>query len=317
MSVPTSQAAFRTVVEGLDRTTESGQDTFAALVKLAPAFAQVYGTAEQVLSDTISSITEQLRAAEAERERIISAAVGQFDGLERELLALGGNVEAVRALDLEQIDPINRNLQKFVWALEDVSSAVDKYRQHMDELAGAGEGIAAYVALLRSGVSGKAGNVAGLYRNDLAQAQAGDIDASGRIVGSAQAYLEQIARTSSTRTQYDIAATRIAAELSALPATQTYAEQQLEELRNIVTAMDAFSLSFADALAAGFEGLDANLDGLLTYEELTNALSGIATDAEIVALIEAVDRNGDGQISALELVRQSVGELAGDRKSVV
>jgi hypothetical protein len=73
-----------------------------------------------------------------------------------------------------------------------------------------------------------------IYRADLDRARLGDADASNAIPESAGAYLEALRQQARTRTEYDIAATRIANELEALPATKTYAQQQAESLAKLV-----------------------------------------------------------------------------------
>jgi Ca2+-binding EF-hand superfamily protein len=56
-----------------------------------------------------------------------------------------------------------------------------------------------------------------------------------------------------------------------------------------------------NSLNNGFSLLDTNLDGKLTFEELTRGLRGKATDTEIRSLISSVDLNGDNLVSAYEL----------------
>jgi Ca2+-binding EF-hand superfamily protein len=78
--------------------------------------------------------------------------------------------------------------------------------------------------------------------------------------------------------------------------------------------LNAEIVSLAKVTVKEFERLDSNVDGLLNFDELTKGLKGIATDAQITRLIESVDVNGDGQLSALELVNaavDTVGEYSG------
>ncbi|QEA14278.1 phage tail length tape measure family protein [Comamonas flocculans] len=66
IAMPPSRAALRALIEGLDRTTESGRETFAALTNLSSAFA---------------AVTPQLFDAGAELAGTIrSALLGSFDG---------------------------------------------------------------------------------------------------------------------------------------------------------------------------------------------------------------------------------------------
>ncbi|MDL4863785.1 EF-hand domain-containing protein, partial [Halomonas elongata] len=58
----------------------------------------------------------------------------------------------------------------------------------------------------------------------------------------------------------------------------------------------------AASLSGAFDQLDANLDDNLTFDELKDGLSGMATDAQIKALMRSMDVNADGVISGLESV---------------
>jgi Ca2+-binding EF-hand superfamily protein len=78
-----------------------------------------------------------------------------------------------------------------------------------------------------------------------------------------------------------------------------------------ITGLDEKSAGLVSTSFDGFNLLDKNLDGKLTFEELTQGLRGKATDAEIKSLISSVDLNGDNLVSAYEL------ELVNSTKSVV
>lgn len=71
LAVPASKVAFRSLVEGLDMTTDSGRSTFAALLKIAPAFAQISDAAEQAAQAAAQAAEQQRQAAEqaAEQQR--------------------------------------------------------------------------------------------------------------------------------------------------------------------------------------------------------------------------------------------------------
>ncbi|WP_406567296.1 EF-hand domain-containing protein [Halomonas qaidamensis] len=58
----------------------------------------------------------------------------------------------------------------------------------------------------------------------------------------------------------------------------------------------------AKSLNPAFDMLDGNLDGKLTFAELSKGLDGIATDQQLRRIVRAVDLNADGVISGLESV---------------
>jgi Ca2+-binding EF-hand superfamily protein len=68
----------------------------------------------------------------------------------------------------------------------------------------------------------------------------------------------------------------------------------------LLSATELIPLQIATNLSGYFSTLDANTDGLLTFAELQTGLSGLASDSQLQALINAVDANGDGMISEQE-----------------
>jgi len=65
VAVPTSKAAFRALVEGLDLSTASGRQLWASLLQIAPAFAEISDAAQQAAQEQIDA---QNAAAEAARQ---------------------------------------------------------------------------------------------------------------------------------------------------------------------------------------------------------------------------------------------------------
>jgi hypothetical protein len=68
----------------------------------------------------------------------------------------------------------------------------------------------------------------------------------------------------------------------------------------LLTATELLPFQIATNLSSYFNAIDQNTDGLLTYDELQTAFAGKATDAQLQAIISAVDRNGDGMIDQQE-----------------
>jgi Ca2+-binding EF-hand superfamily protein len=68
-----------------------------------------------------------------------------------------------------------------------------------------------------------------------------------------------------------------------------------------ITGVDESTAALARLTDGGFNALDLNLDGKLTFAELQKALAGKATDEEIFRLMSSADTNADGIITALEL----------------
>lgn len=85
----------------------------------------------------------------------------------------------------------------------------------------------------------------------------------------------------------------------------------IEAIRGGSQETKKLALIVQEELLKATVGLDANVDGLLTYEELVVGLRGKATDTEIKNLIKSVDLNADTVIDGYEL------ELFNSTKSIV
>lgn len=84
------------------------------------------------------------------------------------------------------------------------------------------------------------------------------------------------------------------------------------------TAILSGPAAIATALAPSFDAIDLDVSGGITFAEMKAALGGLASDAQLQAVIAALDSNGDGQISQLELIKQatqSTNSLSGSINS--
>lgn len=109
LSVPATREAFRDLVEAQDLTTEAGRSTFATLLEVSDAFAQ--------LTPATGTLAETLRsAADIAQERA---------SLEDRLLQLQGDTVGIRQRERDALDESNRALHDQIAALEDQAAAVD------------------------------------------------------------------------------------------------------------------------------------------------------------------------------------------------
>uniref|UniRef100_UPI00196AAA6B hypothetical protein n=1 Tax=Caldimonas tepidiphila TaxID=2315841 RepID=UPI00196AAA6B len=150
------------------------------------------------------------RAAEVARERA---------GIETQLLQLQGDTAALRARQLEQLDPSNRALLEQVFALQDQQEAAEEARRAAEQLAGTWGSLADSMIeearRLRGEIS--ASSAGGLAEAQArfavltAQARAGDTEAAQQLGQAAQQVSQLAATTTATAADY----ARIQAQLAA------------------------------------------------------------------------------------------------------
>ncbi|MGW8190166.1 phage tail length tape measure family protein [Sphingomonas hankookensis] len=200
VTMPATIGAFRSLVEAQDLTTAAGQSTYATLLQLAPAFADLKGAMDGAKS-----------AADVIAER---------EGLQRRLLELEGNTTAIRALELSKLDASNRALQQQIYAIEDAKEAARAAEDLREAWASVGDGIAEEIKRIRGIDSAGGGGFAALladFNRANAAARGGDIDAAKTLPGLSQALLKAAADQATSRQEL----ARIQAQTAAaLEATQ-------------------------------------------------------------------------------------------------
>lgn len=197
LTMPTSIAAFRQLVDAQDLTSAAGQATYATLLKLAPAFAELQ-----------SALTGTKSAADIATER---------QGLERQLLELRGDTAAIRALDLAKLDASNRALQEQIWAMQDgqaAAKAADELRQAWTSV---GDSIMDEVRRIR-GLTDTAGaggfaSLLGQFNAATAAARGGDQAAAKSLPGLSQSLLTAAAEQATSRQELDRVRAQTAASL--------------------------------------------------------------------------------------------------------
>lgn len=199
VTMPTTLAGFRQLVEAQDLTTAAGQATYATLLKLAPAFADLQESLEGAKS-----------AADIASERA---------NLQRQLLELQGDTAAIRALDLSKLDASNRALQQQIWAIQDAkeaAKAADELRQAWKSV---GDSIMDEVKRIR-GLDGVGGGnsfaaLMGQFNAATAAARGGDMDAAKSLPQLSQALLTAAAAAATSQQELARVQAQTAASLEA------------------------------------------------------------------------------------------------------
>jgi len=257
LSVPSTLAAFRALVEAQDLTTAAGQATYATLIQLAPAF-----------SDMQTSLLGMKSAADIASERA---------DLQRQLYELQGNSAAIRALDLADLDTSNRALQEQIWAIQDAQEAAEAAQQLADAWGSVGDSILDEINRIRGVTDGTGSDsfavLMGQFNAATAAARGGDQEAAGTLTSLSQSLLTAASNAATSKQELDRVKAQTAASLEA-----TYAV-----INGL--ASGGTTTSTSDTLAAA--GAAANASAVATASANDNILAElIALRAEVSKLRE-------------------------------
>ncbi len=244
-AVPATRDAFRELVESQDLTTESGQRTFATLMGVAGAFAQLVPPSAAAVDAVAGLATAMRSAADIAAER---------EGLERQLLNLQGDTAELRERDLAALDESNRGLQQRIWALEDERAAAEAARESLDRMmASAGLSAGRISDLIRDGLLGR------VSAEDLG-GQLGDL-----IVGGIeQALASQFAGSVSSLFTDTIVTPMLQAVLTGGEIAQAVSQQSIDAaVRQAEQAATAFASVLSDpGFVAAMDRIRAAVSGI-------------------------------------------------------
>lgn len=255
LSVPSTLALFRQLVEAQDLTTAAGQATYATLLKLAPAFA-----------DLQQSLQGAKSAADILSER---------QDLERQILELQGKTDEIRKLDLAKLDASNRALQEQVWAIQDAQEAAKAADELRQAWSSVGDSIMDEVKRIRGlGDVGGSTTFAGLlgqFNAATAAARGGDQDAAKSLPQLSQALLSAAANAATSRQELARVQAQTAASLEA-----TYGA--INKLGTAATATSNSALLAAAATAQ--TATSGSNDNTATIADLRSAIAALTDKVE-------------------------------------
>lgn len=225
-------------------------------------YTKNYLSEEEQRQVTAANISNALRAAGGTftPEQILNSSRGQFrqvvdafsarddEAAVRFLAALMSVQDAFASLY-----PVTDTLTDSVTGLTDAARA---QAQYLADMVGAGGGIADFIRQMRVTQNGLASpetllaNTRGQYLADLGLARQGNLEASGRIAQSAQAYLDaQKGYSASSGTTHAVIA-QVLAELEQLPAVKSYEQQMLEQAQQQVAMLGTIATNTAATVSA-------------------------------------------------------------------
>jgi hypothetical protein len=257
LTMPSSLASFRALVEAQNLTTEAGRQTYATLLQLAPAFA-----------DLQQSMNGARSAADILSER---------QDLERKLLELQGNTAALRALDLAKLDASNRALQQQIWALQDAqeaAKAADELRKAWTDI---GTSIMDEVKRIR-GLTDPTGDgsfaaLMGQFNAATSAARAGDQDAAKSLPGLSQALLKAAQDAATSRQELERVQAQTAASLEA-----TFAAISALGTPSSASTADALLAAMAASQSASSAATAANDDMASELAALRQEIAGMRSE---------------------------------------
>lgn len=182
LAVPTTREAFRSLVEAQDLTTESGAKTYAALLKLNPAFASLVAASGEA-AQSVDQAAQQM--AEAGRKSLESLAQSNAS-LQVDLLrAQGKDGDALALQRKQQLDALlsgtSASDAEIIRAQFGRNAAIEDQITTLRQAAEAERAVAAERASLTSRLAEAQGDAAAARARELAA-----VDASNRAI------LEQI-----------------------------------------------------------------------------------------------------------------------------
>lgn len=199
LTMPSTLAGFRQLVEAQNLNTAAGQAAYATLLQLAPAFAELQAAMSGAKS-----------AADIATER---------QDLERQLLELRGDTAALRALQLAKLDASNRALQQEIWAIQDAQAAAKAADELRKAWTSVGDSIMDEVRRIRGLSDAGGGNsfaqLQGQFNAATNAARGGDMDAAKSLPGLSKALLDAASAAATSRQELDRIRAQIAASLEA------------------------------------------------------------------------------------------------------
>ena len=238
LAMPSTLAGFRQLVEAQDLTSTAGQATYATLLKLAPAFA-----------DLQTSLNGAKSAADIMSEQ---------QDLQRQLLEAQGNTAAIRALDLQNVDASNRALQQQVWAAQDAKTLADAWTSVGDTI----ETEIARIRGLSDTTGGSFADVLGQFNAATTAARAGDQDAAKSLPGLSQSLLTAAEAAATSRQELDRIQAQTAASLEATYSVVT-ALAKGNVTASATTTADSLTTAAATSQAAATVPANDNVSDVM------------------------------------------------------
>jgi len=294
---PGSLNAFANAVQNTAAVAQRSAD------QLASASAALSLRLVQATNDT-SQLSGALAVfdAQAGQQRAAEIAAGG------QLLAQLDQTLAAERLQIQQRfadQALQQQQQAAQQALQAQQAAADAQKRIFDEavnfLKAETNKIADYIAHLLSGTGSPLSPSARLaaaqsqFNTQRTLALGGNRDALSGITGNAQDLIDAAKSYYGSSAAFQAILSTTISQLQALP-TQVSAEQF------IVNAIEDQTTELAQRLVDGFDSIDTNTDGLITFDEMKLALGSMYTDSNLHDMFTRLDTDNSGSITRLEAI---------------
>lgn len=220
---------------------EEARDAFLSLVDAAYNSADRFLSAAEARMFKLEVLANKLvqggggAGVEAYRDAMAGMNAEQIKQFVQQFLFSGASVEQ-KGIVLEVGNQLLDMLDKSAEATKQAAKLIEDAAK---EIQSAGKGIADFITKTRATLLGTRSEVETLqalranYLTDLSGSRGNNLDALGRVTGSAESYLQAAINQSSTAAQARATVAQVLAELGGLPAVQSYEQQSLVLLGEI------------------------------------------------------------------------------------
>lgn len=260
LAMPESRDGFRAMVEAARDAADP--QMLAALLQIAPAFASITQSSDDLARAAMESAAQIEQAAQQAEQAIAQ----ERARLERQLMEAMEDRAGLRALDLSALDASNRALQERIWAIQDAREAEAKSAQaiatQMQQAAQQMQAVAQQRYQIETRLLTLQGNTAELRARELAQ-----LDPSNRALQEQVWALEDQQQAAQAAAQAAIAAAQRTAQIRSEWAR--LGDGVLDEVRRIrgelygsstvgyAQAQSAFAIAAVQAKAGDKQALEA------------------------------------------------------------
>lgn len=273
--------------------TKASAQHYVDLLKLSKAYT-VVSEAEQAAAKKTADLENQLLVAQGEayaavkysRDNEIAAMTASDAAIQRRIWRLQ---DESAAMDTAYADMQSANsaYQQAVTSAAASSSSASASASNeaatslRQALVSAGQSIQAFIDSIVIGVQSLGASESAYYQ-DLAAAKAGDAEASKRLPTSGKNFLDAQVKTAATAADAKRATLKMAAELSALPATKTYQQSLLDAVNGV-----------AAAVSSGSSGTTAAVNDASKLATLKLLLDARSEIVKVISIVSMSDMSPD------------------------